>query len=53
MERSRKWVPGFRAVQLILVIHLTLALEVPLDRKEFLLDLLQIIFEIVLCVFYI
>uniref|UniRef100_H3DMD5 Neural cell adhesion molecule L1 n=1 Tax=Tetraodon nigroviridis TaxID=99883 RepID=H3DMD5_TETNG len=35
MDRSRKWAPGFSAV--LLMIHMTLALEVPLDRKQFLL----------------
>lgn len=33
MDRNRKWVPGSGAVLLILLSHLTSALEVPLDRK--------------------
>lgn len=33
MDRDRKWAPGFRVVILILLGHLTSALEVPLDRK--------------------
>lgn len=39
MDRNRKWAPGFRVV---LLIHMTLALEVPLDRKQFLLELFKI-----------
>lgn len=35
MDRNRKWAPGFGAALLILVSHLTSALEVPLDRKYF------------------
>uniref|UniRef100_A0A3Q4GEU3 Neural cell adhesion molecule L1 n=1 Tax=Neolamprologus brichardi TaxID=32507 RepID=A0A3Q4GEU3_NEOBR len=33
MDRNRKWVPGFGAVLLTLLSHMTSALEVPLDRK--------------------
>uniref|UniRef100_A0A8C4IP76 Neuronal cell adhesion molecule a n=1 Tax=Dicentrarchus labrax TaxID=13489 RepID=A0A8C4IP76_DICLA len=33
MDRKRKWVPGFGAVLLILMSHMTSALEVPLDPK--------------------
>uniref|UniRef100_A0A8C2XN73 Neural cell adhesion molecule L1 n=1 Tax=Cyclopterus lumpus TaxID=8103 RepID=A0A8C2XN73_CYCLU len=34
MDRSRKWVPGFGAVLLILLSHMTSALEVPLDLPQ-------------------
>lgn len=34
MDRNRKWVPGFGAVLLTLLSHMTSALEVPLDRKR-------------------
>lgn len=37
MDRNRKWVTGCRVM--LLMIHMTLALEVPLDRKQFLLEL--------------
>ncbi|CAI5635876.1 unnamed protein product [Oreochromis niloticus] len=33
MDRNRKWVPGFGAVLLTLLSHMTSALEVPLDPK--------------------
>ncbi|XP_031721461.1 neuronal cell adhesion molecule a isoform X10 [Anarrhichthys ocellatus] len=33
MDRNRKWVPSFGAVLLILLSHMTSALEVPLDPK--------------------
>uniref|UniRef100_A0A8D3BEZ9 Neuronal cell adhesion molecule a n=1 Tax=Scophthalmus maximus TaxID=52904 RepID=A0A8D3BEZ9_SCOMX len=33
MDRNRKWVPGLGAALLILLCHVTSALEVPLDRK--------------------
>ncbi|XP_070709544.1 neuronal cell adhesion molecule-like [Pempheris klunzingeri] len=33
MDRNRKWVPGFGVVLLILLSHMTSALEVPLDPK--------------------
>ncbi|XP_075327555.1 neuronal cell adhesion molecule a isoform X8 [Odontesthes bonariensis] len=33
MDRNRKWEPGFGAVLLILMSHMTSALEVPLDPK--------------------
>uniref|UniRef100_A0A3P8TJY6 Neural cell adhesion molecule L1 n=1 Tax=Amphiprion percula TaxID=161767 RepID=A0A3P8TJY6_AMPPE len=33
MDGNRKWVPGFKAVLLILLSHTAVALEVPLDRK--------------------
>ncbi|XP_018540693.1 neuronal cell adhesion molecule a isoform X5 [Lates calcarifer] len=33
MDRNRKWVPGIGAVLLILLSHMTSALEVPLDPK--------------------
>lgn len=33
MDRNRKWLPGTGAVLLILLSHMTSALEVPLDRK--------------------
>ncbi|XP_029969984.1 neuronal cell adhesion molecule a isoform X2 [Salarias fasciatus] len=33
MDGNRKWGPGFRAVLLILLSHMTSALEVPLDPK--------------------
>ncbi|XP_072233880.1 neuronal cell adhesion molecule a isoform X15 [Leuresthes tenuis] len=33
MDRNRKWEPGFGAVLLILMSHVTSALEVPLDPK--------------------
>nr|XP_033472678.1 neuronal cell adhesion molecule-like [Epinephelus lanceolatus] len=33
MDRNRKWVPGFGAVLLTLLGHMTSALEVPLDPK--------------------
>ncbi|XP_073336626.1 neuronal cell adhesion molecule a isoform X1 [Pagrus major] len=33
MDRNRKWVPGLGAVLLILLSHVTSALEVPLDPK--------------------
>lgn len=33
MDRNRKRVPGFAAMLLILLSHMTSALEVPLDRK--------------------
>ncbi|XP_059182100.1 neuronal cell adhesion molecule a isoform X4 [Centropristis striata] len=33
MDRNRKWAPGFGAVLLILLSHMTSALEVPLDPK--------------------
>uniref|UniRef100_A0A8C4NZU7 Neuronal cell adhesion molecule a n=1 Tax=Dicentrarchus labrax TaxID=13489 RepID=A0A8C4NZU7_DICLA len=34
MDRKRKWVPGFGAVLLILMSHMTSALEVPLDLPQ-------------------
>ncbi|XP_068442971.1 neuronal cell adhesion molecule a isoform X3 [Clinocottus analis] len=34
MDRNRKWVPGFGAVLLILLSHMTSALEVPLDLPQ-------------------
>uniref|UniRef100_UPI0037E75095 neuronal cell adhesion molecule-like isoform X1 n=1 Tax=Semicossyphus pulcher TaxID=241346 RepID=UPI0037E75095 len=33
MDRNRKWVPGFGAALLLLLSHVTSALEVPLDPK--------------------
>ncbi|CAN9508247.1 unnamed protein product [Ophioblennius macclurei] len=33
MVRNKKWVPGFRAVLMILLSYMTSALEVPLDPK--------------------
>ncbi|XP_026002196.1 neuronal cell adhesion molecule a isoform X13 [Maylandia zebra] len=34
MDRNRKWVPGFGAVLLTLLSHMTSALEVPLDLPQ-------------------